>query len=93
MKLRATRANVKNTLLNALILSTTIHRLYCFLQKIHQIVNALKNLFIYTKRLPQFCLLCSPAKSAQKAMERRKKVEKKTPALYNRIYTNRRRPE
>ena len=36
MRLRATRANTENTLLNALILSTKIHRPYCFLQKIHQ---------------------------------------------------------
>ena len=33
MRLRATRANMQNTLLNALILSTTIHKPYCFLQK------------------------------------------------------------
>ena len=45
---------------------------------------------LFTKRPPQFCLLCSPAKSAQKAMERKKKVEKKTHSIYNRIYTNKR---
>ena len=45
---------------------------------------------LFTKRPPQFCLLCSPAKSDQKAMERKKKVEKKTHSIYNRIYTNKR---